>query len=93
MKFLIDPRRFGPMEDSADHGTGIFVRAYHPITQRWHSACISCLTKDSLLRWLTMHGGDNPVAENVVGHLLGHGRLHPVLDQVPALAQPSPYSD
>ena len=39
------------------------------------TADIGVLEKDSLLAWLRSHG-DNIVAENVVGIILGHGHLH-----------------
>ena len=54
--------------------TGIYVRALTPdgIT----SADIATLTPTSLLKWLQMDGGSNPLAENTVGVLLGHGHLH-----------------
>jgi hypothetical protein len=56
--------------------TRIYVRAKHE-SGRWESVDILCLTKESLLEWLKSRGGDNPYAEDVVGMLLGHGRLHP----------------
>lgn len=36
---------------------------------------ITYLTKESLLRWLRANGGENTRAEDVLGILLGHGRL------------------
>lgn len=54
--------------------TGIFVRALIP-GDIWYSADIALLDKSSLLKWLQT-GGSNPMAENVVGVLLGHGHLH-----------------
>ena len=63
--FRVDPRRI-------DYpGTGIYVRARHPDTG-WESVDISWLDRDSLRRWLTSRGGDNPWAENTVLILLGH---------------------
>lgn len=69
----IDPAR---TEDNGYHDTGIYIRAKHPSTDRWGSYDIVNLTKESLLAWLRGHGGDNPVAENTVGILLGYGHLH-----------------
>ena len=54
--------------------TGIFVRAITP--DGWESVDIGVLTPTSLLKWLKKDGGDNPLAENAVGILLGHGHLH-----------------
>ncbi len=56
--------------------TGIYVRALLPNTAMWKAIDIAHLTADSLLRWLRQSGGDNPIAENTVGILLGHGHLH-----------------
>lgn len=54
--------------------TGIFVRAkFH---EMWGSHDIAELDKKSLPAWLRSHNGDNKLAENVVGILLGHGSLH-----------------
>ncbi|MBN3945920.1 MAG: hypothetical protein HWQ38_05295 [Nostoc sp. NMS7] len=59
-----------------DWQTGIPVRA--KLRNGDHkTADIGVLEKASLLAWLRSHGGDNPVAENTVGILLGHGHLHP----------------
>lgn len=41
---------------------------------------IGALEEASLFTWLREGGGDNPRAENVVGVILGHGRLHPLPD-------------
>jgi len=54
--------------------TGIFVRATTPDGVK--SADIAVLTPESLLKWLKMHDGDNQLAEDTVGILLGHGHLH-----------------
>jgi hypothetical protein len=53
--------------------TGIFVRALTPDGKA--SVDIGCLTPKSLLKWLRHCGGKNPLAENVVGQLLGHGHI------------------
>lgn len=53
--------------------TGIFVRAME--SEKWGNVDIAHLTPESLLEWLRS-GGDNPLAENVVGILMGHGHLH-----------------
>lgn len=67
----VDVKRIGP--DESFH-TGIYVRA--KVGARWESVDISVLTKEALLKWLKSNGGDNIVAEDVVGILLGHGHLH-----------------
>ena len=54
--------------------TGIFVRAITP--DGWKSVDIAVLTPTSLLNWLKKDGGDNSIAEDTVGILLGHGHLH-----------------
>jgi hypothetical protein len=54
--------------------TGIFVKAITPDGR--DSVDIAVLTPTSLLKWLKHDGGDNPIAENTVGVLLGHGHLH-----------------
>lgn len=53
--------------------TGIFVRALTP--DGYASVDIACLTPNSLLKWLRSGGGENEIAENVVGVLLGHGHI------------------
>jgi hypothetical protein len=61
--------------DRADeHETGIFVRAQDQ-SGGWHSADIAHLDKASLLAWLRSRGGNNPMAEDTVGILLGHGHI------------------
>ena len=55
--------------------TGIFVRAQVP-GGKWDSVDIAQLDAESLLEWLRSRDGDNSLAENVVGILLGHGHLH-----------------
>jgi hypothetical protein len=55
--------------------SGILIRAIAP-TGDGVRADISLLDKSSLLAWLRSGGGDNRLAEDVVGILLGHGRLH-----------------
>jgi hypothetical protein len=53
--------------------TGIYVRALTP--DGYASVDIACLTPVSLLKWLRSNGGNNPLAENTVGVLLGHGHI------------------
>lgn len=67
-RLTVDPNR-------ARLGTGIFVRAW-TAEGRCVTACISELDRASLLAWLRRDDGDNPLAEDVVGILLGHGHLH-----------------
>ena len=55
-------------------GTGIYVRAKFP-EGGWGNVDIRDLDAESLLRWLRSRGGNNQLAENVVGILLGHGHL------------------
>jgi hypothetical protein len=64
----VDPERLSRAE------TGIFVRAR--CAGAWGSHDIAHLTKASLLAWLRLRGGENRIAEDVVGILLGHGHLH-----------------
>ena len=68
MKLKIDTKR------ASLEGTGIFVRAQDS-SYKWHSVDIAALEKESLLDWLQSEGGDNRIAENCVGILLGHGHL------------------
>ncbi len=75
MGLKVDSRREGDVR----HATGICVRAQNP-DGSWASADIYELTKGSLLEWLRSRGGENPLAENVVGVLLGHGHLHAVAE-------------
>jgi|APSaa5957512622_1039677.scaffolds.fasta_scaffold139126_2 hypothetical protein len=60
--------------------TGIYIRAKHPETGRYGTYDLYQLDAHSLLRWLRSRGGDNSMAEDVVGVLLGHGHLHPMTD-------------
>lgn len=71
MSYRVDRARINEPE------TGIFVRAQDD-QGCWVSADLAHFTKASLLEWLTKDAGDNPLAENVVGILLGHGHLHDV---------------
>lgn len=54
--------------------TGVYVRA---LTERdtWISCDVAHLSKQSLKQWLC-YGGDNRLAEDLCGVVLGHGRLH-----------------
>jgi len=54
--------------------TGIFVRAITP--DGWKSVDIAVLTPVSLLEWLKSQEGENKLAEDTVGILLGHGHLN-----------------
>ncbi|MBN3875235.1 hypothetical protein [Nostoc sp. JL23] len=73
MNLKIDPTRWANKEEW--EGTGVYVRATFA-----DGSCgvveISHLEKASLLDWLKSTGGDNRIAENCVGILLGHGSLH-----------------
>ncbi len=63
-----------------DVETGVYVRAKLP-NGKWDSVDVSLLTASSLLRWLRSRGGDNPLAEDLVGIVLGYGRLHDSLKE------------
>lgn len=75
MKLKIDGGRRQLVKDGIYAETGIYVRAQDE-KGKWGNADIVELERDSLLAWLRAHGGDNPMAENVVGILFGHGHLH-----------------
>ena len=62
---------------STDFETGIFVRVQNH-EGKWVNVDIAHLDKDSLLVWLRSRVGDNALAENTVGLLLGHGHLRDV---------------
>jgi hypothetical protein len=79
MDLILDPERL--KEGDKWEGTGLYVRAFNPISERWEGHDIVFLAKDSLLSWLRSRGGDNSWAENVVGILLGHGHLHPLKEE------------
>jgi hypothetical protein len=68
-KMKIDPARL-----SSEPETGIFVRAQDD-KGHWLSVDIAHLDKASLLEWLQSRGGNNPLAENTVCILLGHGSV------------------
>lgn len=55
--------------------TGIYVRAK---TEQGTLvvADIADLKRESLLAWLRSDGGENPLAENIVGILLNYGHLN-----------------
>lgn len=76
----VDPDRLSNL--ASEPGTGIWIRALHD--DRWGSYDIAALDKPSLLAWLKSRGGDNKIAEDMVGHLLGHGHLHDRTASVPA---------
>ena len=68
MELKVDESRLGR------NSTGIYVRAKH--NDSWGSFDIYELNKESLVIWLTDSGCSNPMAENTVGILLGHGHIH-----------------
>lgn len=74
MNLWADPERL--KRSSELEGTGIYVRAQSPSVAKWLSLDIALLDAPSLLIWLRSQGGDNELAENTVGVLLGHGHLH-----------------
>lgn len=76
--YCIDPMREA-ISRRTGLDTGIYVRARSP-KRYWHSVDIAVLDKRSLLAWLKSRGGDNPLAEDVVGVILGHGHLHERID-------------
>ncbi len=78
----VDPDRLSNLV--SEPGTGIWIRALH--YDRWDKYDIAALDKESLLVWLRSRGGNNPMAENMVGHLLGHGHLH---DRTASVSAPS----
>lgn len=53
--------------------TGIYVRA--TLRGKWGSYDIVSLDRHSLFAWLRSRDGQNYLAENVVGILLGHGSI------------------
>ena len=75
--YKTDPKLVGHSPD-----TGIYVRAQDE-GGKWHAADISHLTAESLLEWLHSRGGCNPLAENVVGILFGHGHIAVTCDPTP----------
>lgn len=70
MDLNVDPERLDPQ-----WRTGIWLRAKLP-DGTWDNVDLFQLDKPSLLMWLRQAGGNNPIAENTVGILLGHGHLH-----------------
>ncbi len=74
VEFKVDPERLKLHDPEREEGTGIWIRA--TLDGKWGSYDINALDKPSLLAWLKSRDGDNPWAEDVVGHLLGHGSLH-----------------
>jgi hypothetical protein len=63
-------------QEKAAWETGIPVRAKQRDGGDYLTVDIGLLEKKSLLAWLRSRGGNNPLAENCVGMLLGHGQLH-----------------
>lgn len=85
--------------DFSRHGrttrTNILVQAVERATGKTYDVDITVLTEESLLRYLRSTGGDNPLAENIVGVLLDHGNLHSRGEQRPnsyAWNKPDGYS-
>lgn len=70
----IDEKRYA-LHAGERYATNIFVRAQHD-DGSWESVDIWVLDRGSLLEWLRSRGGNNVLAENVVGVLLEHGHLH-----------------
>ena len=68
MELKVDPQRVG-------NETGILVRSLG-VDGKWGAFDIAELTAESLLEWLKSRGGDNQMAEDTVGIILGHGHLH-----------------
>jgi hypothetical protein len=75
MDLQIHPDRESSVDEDV---TGIFIRA-RTARGKWHSCDISCLTKESLLKWLRADpGAEDRLSrtEAVVCILLGHNQ-HP----------------
>lgn len=72
MKLKVDAIRWMNQEK---YETGIYVRALIP-GDIIYTVDVGVLNKESLLEYLRMNGGSNPIAENIIGILLGHGHLH-----------------
>lgn len=68
-----DASRLGDMEYWGD--TGVFVRGQYP-DLNWGNQDMVMLDKPSLLEFLRSRGGENEFAEDIVGILLGHGKLN-----------------
>lgn len=62
------------LEEKWRDSTGIYIRAQLP-DGKWVSADLIQLEPESLLKWLRSGGNRNPLAENVVGILLGYGHI------------------
>lgn len=76
MRLRVDEIRWMNQEK---YETGIYVRALIP-GDIFYTVDIGVLDKESLLEYLRMRGGSNPIAENIIGLLLGHGHLHKEID-------------
>lgn len=77
---IIDPMRFRQTVEAQTAGlelptTGVFVRA-KTAGGEYENVDILLLTASSLLAYLKKDGGDNQLAEDIVGIITGHGRLH-----------------
>lgn len=73
MSLTVDPERI--RYDEGGEGSGIYIRAQ--LEEKWGRHDLATLDKASVLEWLRSRGGENELAENTVGILLGHGHLHP----------------
>lgn len=65
--YKVDPSRIGL------HSTGIYIRAI--LDDRWGSHDVVHLDADSLISWLHSRGDCNPMAENMLGVVLGHDQI------------------
>ena len=73
MNLTVDQNRID-YDKLEEYRMGISVRA--TLKGRWGSHDIATLDAESLLAWLRSRGGENALAEDVVGVLFGHGKLH-----------------
>jgi hypothetical protein len=67
----VDPKRVAAYP--RERATGIYVRALHPDPLKFAPADLAWLDKESLKTWLAT--APTSAAENVLGVLLGHGKL------------------
>ena len=74
---------------SWNHKTGIYINAQDTFGKIKRTD-IAQLDKASLFKFLTFFGGSNPMAEDVVGILLGHGRFHEEISKQRTVTPPAP---
>lgn len=74
MELKVNRVRYDNRHVNEEGDTGILVRA--KLDDTFMNVDICYLEPASLLTWLRSHGGDNKLAENLIGILLGHGPLH-----------------